>query len=199
MNANAPDEMIDGITDGSPADDRSLVDAWLRSRSGESFRFLYRRHTPHMYRLATGLLRGDQFAAEDAVQESWIRASRQMDRFAWRSSLRTWLCGIVVNCCRELRRLSRWDDLLVQVDPVEAGTRTSPVVGLAVDTIDLLRALESLPDGAREVLVLYGFFGHTHDEIAAILGIAPGTSKSQLSYARERLRERMDIAKGGRE
>ncbi len=54
--------------------------------------------------------------------------------------------------------------------------------------MDLERAIASLPDGHREVLVLHDLEGYTHEEIAARLGIVPGTSKSQLSRARASLR-----------
>ena len=103
-----------------------------------------------------------------------------------------------MNCCREIRRLDRSRDIQGSPRVLEEDPGRIPAHELRLDTIDLLRALDVLPDGAREVLVLFAFFGNTHDEIASILGIAPGTSKSQLSYARERLRERLNIAKGGR-
>jgi RNA polymerase sigma-70 factor (ECF subfamily) len=58
----------------------------------------------------------------------------------------------------------------------------------AIDVMEVQSAVERLPDGYREVLLLHDVQGHTHEEIAEILGIAPGTSKSQLSRARSTLR-----------
>ena len=56
------------------------------------------------------------------------------------------------------------------------------------DRVDLERSIARLPDGCRQVLVLHDIEGFTHEEIAALLGIEPGTSKSQLFHARRRLR-----------
>ena len=59
----------------------------------------------------------------------------------------------------------------------------------AADRLDLERAIAALPPGARQVLVLHDVEGFTHEEIATMLGIEPGTSKSQLFHARRRMRE----------
>ena len=63
----------------------------------------------------------------------------------------------------------------------------------SVGSSDLERAISELPDGYREVLVLHDVEGYTHKEIAAMLGIEEGTSKSQLSRARRAMRTLLDI------
>lgn len=73
-------------------------------------------------------------------------------------------------------------------DPVGLGPTTGSVIG-AVDRLDLERALTTLPDGCRTVFVLHDVEGFEHHEIGQLLGIADGTSKSQLHKARLRLRE----------
>jgi RNA polymerase sigma-70 factor, ECF subfamily len=162
--------------------DRELVERFLVSGEDRAFRALFRRHAGPMFALAQRLLAGRD--AEDAVQEAWVRAMRSIATFAWRSSLRTWLNGITVNCCREiLRRRAP----LVDCDEPEC----APACGVPDPgaRIDLDRALRSLPDGYRLVLVLHDVEGWTHREIATRLRIDPGTSKSQLARARRRLRE----------
>jgi RNA polymerase sigma-70 factor (ECF subfamily) len=77
--------------------DRVLVDKFTRDRDEHTFRELYRRHTPALYRLALRLLAGKETNAQEAVQETWIRACRLLAVFQWKSSLRTWLCGILIN------------------------------------------------------------------------------------------------------
>jgi RNA polymerase sigma-70 factor (ECF subfamily) len=159
----------------------------VNGRDEDAFRSLYRRHTPVLYRLALRLV-GDAAGADDAVQEAWIRAAERMGSFRFESSLRTWLVGILLNCIREARRRgspgeSRPGDPLAAEEPGSA-----PLVG---DAIDLERAIGALADGYRQVLVLHDVLGHTHREIAALLGVDEGTSKSQLFLARRALRRRL--------
>ena len=143
---------------------------------------LYREHTPYLYRLALRLVGGRTAEAEDAVQDTWLRATARLAEFRGQSSLRTWLAGFAINCCRE-----RWRRR--EPDAARAGepARDDPVVV----RLDLERAIAALPDGHREVFVLHDLEGFTHEEIAARLGVVPGTSKSQLSRARSALRAHM--------
>jgi RNA polymerase sigma-70 factor (ECF subfamily) len=134
-----------------------------------------------MYALALRLLGERPHDAEDVVQEGWIRAVGGLPRFAWQSSLRTWLCSIVVNCCREVWRESR-EELVIDEGSVGAHTEN------IADKIDVATALARLPTGYRAVIVLHDIMGLTHEEIAERLEIESGTSKSQLSRARRAMR-----------
>ena len=170
----------------SPMDeDRELVAEFLSSRSEAAFRRLYRRHAGAVYGLLLRLTAGDPARAEDCLQDAWLRAIAALDRFAWRSSLRTWLRGIAVNCWREGWREDRRAPLrLVEdIEPEPQEERVS-----LLDRIALDRAMADLPEGYRAVLVLHDLEGFTHEEIAEALGIVPGTSKSQLARARAAVR-----------
>ena len=167
------------------SEDRRLVEAFLGRGDEVAFRALYRRHSPSLYRLAVRLVGTAGSDAEDVIQDTWLRAARGLAGFRWDSSLRSWLCGIAINRGREeLRRRARpgtsVDDRL---DDLAAAASARPE-----RRIDLERAVSRLPDGYRTVLVLHDIEGHTHEEIARHLEIDPGTSKSQLSRARRRLR-----------
>lgn len=168
----------------SSADDRSLADAVAGAGDERAFRELYRRHAPALYQLVLRMLGGDTADAEDVVQETWIRAVRQLSKFRWESSLRTWLSAIGLNLAREtLRKRARvraeeFDERLgLAARPVRDGER-----------IDLERAIARLPNGYRAVLVLHDVEGFTHEEISRQLQIAVGTSKSQLFDARRAVR-----------
>jgi RNA polymerase sigma factor (sigma-70 family) len=165
--------------------DLALVRRFLRTRGEEAFRALYRAHTPALYALAFRLTGGDQGEAEDLVQESWARAVRSLSTFRAESALRSWLCGLLVNARRErIRKI--WH--IVDAPDFEA-----PAPDRTDDTVlDLERAIGTLPQGARDVFVLHDVYGYTHDEIATLLGIVAGTSKSQLTRARGLLRARID-------
>ena len=166
-------------------DDRGLVAEFLASRSEQAFRRLYRRHASAVYALLLRLTAGDAARAEDCLQDAWLRAIAGLDRFAWRSSLRTWIRGIAINCWREGWREDRRTPLRLVEDrePEPDLPAVSPL-----DVIALERAVASLPDGYRAVLVLHDVEGFTHEEIAEALGIVPGTSKSQLARARAAVR-----------
>jgi RNA polymerase sigma factor (sigma-70 family) len=171
-------------TPPSSADDRTLAAAVAGSGDERAFRELYRRHTPAVYQLVLRMLGGEATDAEDVVQETWIRAVRQLANFRWESSLRTWLSAIGLNLAREtLRRRARTrseeltEQIGLSVRPAKDGER-----------IDLERAIARLPDGYRTVLVLHDVEGFTHEEISQQLEIAVGTSKSQLFDARRAVR-----------
>ncbi len=171
---------------GPDEEDRRLVGAVAGSGDEAAFRALYRRHTPALYRLALRLGGGDEPWAEELVQRAWIRAVEGLAGFEWRAAFPTWLCGIAVNCAREgwrERRLS----LEVSWEP-DLHPRAESMADPA-ERLDLERGIETLPHGYRQVLVLHDLEGYTHEEIGRLLGIEPGTSKSQLFHARRRLRE----------
>jgi RNA polymerase sigma-70 factor (ECF subfamily) len=162
-------------------DDLTLVERFLRGRSEDAFRALYRAHTPALYALGLRLTGGDQGEAEDLVQECWVRSLTALQTFRSQSALRSWLCGVLVNV-RRGRIRAEWR--IVDAPDVEPIAET---VGHD-DAIDLERAIAALPEGARDVYVLHDVHGYTHNEIAEMLGIVEGTSKSQLNRARSLLR-----------
>ena len=167
--------------ESAETDDLALVERFLRGRGEDAFRALYRAHTPALYALALRLTGGDQGEAEDLVQESWVRALTALRSFRAQSALRSWLCGVLVNVRRGRLRVD-WR-IIDAPDAEPLADTTSPD-----DAIDLERAIATLPEGARDVYVLHDVHGYTHREIANLLGIVEGTSKSQLNRARGILR-----------
>jgi RNA polymerase sigma-70 factor (ECF subfamily) len=151
----------------------------------DAFRGLYRAHTPALYALALRLTGGDSSEAEDIVQETWIRASRKLSLDHTDSAIRAWLCSVLVNVRRERIR-SAWRTVDLLVEPA-CESRSGDL------TLDLERAIAALPPGARDVFVLHDVYGYAHREIAAMLGIVEGTSKSQLTRARALLRASLRI------
>jgi RNA polymerase sigma-70 factor (ECF subfamily) len=147
-----------------------------------AFRLLYRRHTPRLRLLVLRILGGREADSEDVVQEAWIRAVAGAGEFRGDSSFATWLGGIGVRVAWEAIRKRRPTDALTSadepaIDPPDSGER-----------LDLEEALGRLPDDYRAVVVLHDVEGFGHDEIAASLGIAAGTSRSHLFRARRLLR-----------
>ena len=169
------------------SDDRRLVENYLSRRDEDSFLQLYRAHTPALFRMAwrLGCLPAED--VDDVVQETWLRAARSFERFRFESSLRTWLTSVLINCVREARRRTKEVAEDGQPEPM------APSRSISLE-IDIERAVAALPSGMREVFVLYDIEGFTLEEIAGLLNIHAGTSKSQLFTARRKLRD----ALGGR-
>ena len=161
--------------------DRRLVDRIRRHGDEASFRALYQRHSPALFRLAVRLTDDRDGMAEDFVHDTWIRASERWAEFGWRSSLRTWLAGILLNRIREARRA--WAR-----HPTESLAEFAQDLEPLDERLDLERAMSQLPAGYRTAVVLHDIEGFTHEEIASLLGVEVGTSKSQLSRARRALR-----------
>jgi RNA polymerase sigma-70 factor (ECF subfamily) len=170
-------------------EDRELCDSIVRSGDERAFRELYRKHSPAVYQLVLRVLGGSNVDAEDVVQETWIRAVRQLQNFRWESSLRTWLSAIALNLSREtLRKRARaaLEELPDHLAVASATIRDG-------DRVDLERAIARLPEGYRTVLVLHDLEGYTHEEISRHLQIAVGTSKSQLFDARRAMRAMLQV------
>jgi RNA polymerase sigma-70 factor, ECF subfamily len=164
-----------------------------RARAGDvrAFERLYREHVGRVYGLCLRMTR-DPAMAEDCTQETFINAWKALERFETRSSLATWLHRIAVNVSLAKRRKS---SAVVQPstddkdEPIETGwTLETP---LEVNEIEA--AIERLPEGARDVLVLHAIYGYSHVEAAEMLGVAEGTCKAQLHRARSLLREKLGV------
>jgi RNA polymerase sigma-70 factor (ECF subfamily) len=161
------------------SDERELARAFLAGDE-RAFRELYGRCTPALYRILFRLVAGRSDEAADLVQETWLRATRALPGFRWDSALSTWLVSIAINCLRERQRTTRM--------AIEPAARERSAVESHEHRIDLEQAIAALPDGYRDVFVLHDIEGYTHEEIAQLLAIEAGTSKSQLSRARRALR-----------
>jgi RNA polymerase sigma-70 factor (ECF subfamily) len=167
-----------------PSVDRELVARFLATRDEAAFCALYEAHTPDLWRLAVRLCQGAQTEAEEIVQETWVRSVRLLPRFAWGSALRTWLAGILINCQREGYRTA-------VRQAAAAADASKPESARGEQGVDLERALASLSEELRTALLLFDLEGYTHEEVAAMLHIPAGTSKSRLFAARRALRERL--------
>ncbi|HSS20039.1 MAG TPA: RNA polymerase sigma factor [Pyrinomonadaceae bacterium] len=166
---------------------------FLSTGNEQAFRQLYRRHAAALYALALRLVGGKEADAQDVLQETWIRACKTLNRFEWRSSLRTWLTGILINCARETsRELQRRKE-------EELSESFQPLAEARPAVVDLERSIARLPTGYRHVFTLHDIQGYTHEEIGSLLEITVGTSKSQLFYARRALRSELERSQAGNE
>jgi RNA polymerase sigma-70 factor (ECF subfamily) len=171
------------------ADERALVDS-ARRGSAAAFEALYRNHVGHVYGLCLRMT-ANPATAEDCTQEAFIQAWRSLPAFEGRAAFGTWLHRIAVNAVLAQGRRRREQ---VGADmPADETAAALPDPSASNDgaVLDLEAAIARLPAGARQVLVLVGVYGHSHEEAAALLGIAVGTCKSQLHRARQLLDARL--------
>lgn len=138
------------------------------------------------------------------MQQTFIRAWRNLAAFEGRSAFGTWLHRIAVNEVLTYARNhgTRVEASDVDIDDFEQGQGAgsergaglvAPAASDAGDIIDVEQALATLPEGARHVVVLQAVYGYSHEEVADMLGIAVGTCKAQLHRGRRLLRERMGL------
>jgi RNA polymerase sigma-70 factor (ECF subfamily) len=159
---------------------------------------LYRSHAPRIYTVVRRLT-GDDAQADDAAQEAWLRALRALPGFRGQALFSTWLHRIAVNCALYgRRRRERRRDRELELDEAVV-IAVQPAAGEPLLRRKLEAAIEQLPDGMRRVLVLHDVEGYTHEEISELLGVAPGTCKSQLFKARARMRSMLRACVEGEE
>ncbi|MEO8482451.1 MAG: sigma-70 family RNA polymerase sigma factor [Acidobacteriota bacterium] len=170
-----------------------------RCRAGVpgAFDELYRTHAPRLFGLACRLV--GRVEAEDLLQEMFLMAHRKLALYKGESALSTWLFRLGTNLCLDhLRSKSgRFAALQDGLDDDLPAASSGPVFGV-IDRLDLERALATLPEGARTVFVLHDVEGLQHHEVAELLGVSEGTSKSQLHKARFRLRTALNRTTGAR-
>jgi RNA polymerase sigma-70 factor (ECF subfamily) len=199
----------------SYSNDEGIVAA-IRGGDEAAFLALVEAYHTGFVRLAR-LWCSDTALAEDVVQETWVTALEQLDRFAGRSTLKTWLCGILHNHARNrLRKEQRTVPLSVTEDePAVDRSRFSPhghrwdghwatpptpwrlTPEQALYSRELGNILEAaiaeLPAAQREVLVFRDVEGLTGEETCAVLGVSENNQRVLLHRARSKLRNRLEL------
>ena len=153
---------------------------------------IYKLYSRSMYNVSFRITRRDE-DAEDALQEAFISAFKNLDSYRADSTFGAWLKRIVVNKSINVlkKRRHEWMPEDEQWDVSEEEQPGEYMEELTIDRVK--KAIEELPDGYRTVLSLYLLEGYDHQEIAEIMGITESTSKSQLNRAKGKLREKLTI------
>jgi RNA polymerase sigma-70 factor (ECF subfamily) len=167
----------------------------------DAFAVLVERYQGRAFRLALRVLR-DEESARDAVQDALLKAYSALPGFRGRSSFYTWLYRLVMNQCLDLKRRDKSDhhvewedggaggsDADVDLPPEVNGVRYAPAASLMRQELRqrITQAIERLPDGPRETLILREVDGLSYAEISEAQEIPKGTVMSRLHYARKQL------------
>jgi len=177
------------LEDTLTADSIAADTALAASGDPSAFERLYRSHVARIHTLVRRMLDADE--TDDVTQEVFIRAWQKLSTFRGESAFGTWLHRLAVNVVLARRKSVGVERgrFITEDEPLHGATgrRETPELSL-----DFEEALARLPEGARQVFVLHDVEGYRHDEIARMLGVVPGTSKSQLHHARMALRRHLD-------
>lgn len=172
-----------------------------RHRHGDAQAFgeLYEQFETMVYNLAFRMS-GNRADAEDIAQETFIRAYRHLRKFKGKSSLKTWMFRIALNCAntrlrRRGRRLAhRVDDSEPALERAADESRSPEERAVATDLSATVRVgLEQLPPHYREAVLLRDFEDMNYSEIAEVLGVRIGTVRSRIARGREQLRQLLEV------
>ena len=178
------------VNDANNVEHRPIdSDVALAARGDSSaFERLYHTHVTRIHNLTRRMLGTHE--ADEVTQDIFVRTWQKLDQFRGESAFTTWLHRLAVNVVIERRRSFAIQRERMTDDPAVLERIT--VAPARVDlTVDFEAAIEQLPEGAREILVLHDVEGYKHREIAAMLDITTGTSKRQLHRARMLMRRHL--------
>ena len=179
-----------------PVDQPTETELVALAQGGDhaAFEALYRAHSGRVHALCLRMT-CNAALADDCVQEAFVQAWRKLSSFQGASAFGTWLYRIAVNEVLGVQRRDRRRVTHLQVVGEEERTEEleySHSLGLeAGEEMDVEQAVRALPEGARNVFVMVGLHGYSHEEAASTLGVAVGTCKAQLHRARHLMRARM--------
>jgi RNA polymerase sigma-70 factor, ECF subfamily len=169
---------------------RGSVDTDLVERAGrkdkEAFTSLFYRFGDRLFAVAYRILR-DRSRAEDAVQQTFLTAWRELPKLRDPQRFEAWLFTLLVNACRtEIRHVGRWQPGLRAVADIEAPVDDSQRNLAQRDELE--RAFRRLSLEQRTVVVLHHYMDLPADEIGRVLDLPAGTVRSRLHYARQQMR-----------
>jgi RNA polymerase sigma-70 factor (ECF subfamily) len=166
--------------------EEQLLLAGCRAQERAAQYRLYQRYKSAMFSSALRIL-GDRDLAQDALQEAFVDVFRQIDSFRQESTLGAWIKTIVVrSALRVLRREQRMEVYDQERHPEPLVAWHDNLTGEALE-----KAINELPAGYRAVFCLIEVEGYMHREVAEMLGISEGTSKSQLFHAKKLLQVKL--------
>ena len=166
------------------AEENNIIEGCL-SNQRQAQKALYDRYKSAMYTLSYRIT-GDFHEANDSLQEAFIQVFKGLPGFKKKSTLGAWIKTIVVRTAiKKAKKIPRYD-------PIENLGDNGPIDwGDYLDAEYLEQAIESLPNGYRAVFVLIEVEGYKHREVAELLNISVGTSKSQLFHAKKLLQKKI--------
>lgn len=168
--------------------DNELINGCIRGN--ESYqRALYERFAGKMMTVCFRYARHRQ-EAEDILQDGFIKIFKNISKFQYKGSLEGWVRRIMINTALSNYNKSSFKKELIGIEDYQTGIEQPKAVQkLSAD--EIIKVINTLPDGYRIVFNLYIIEGYSHNEIAEMLDITPSTSRSQLVKARRMLQKKI--------
>lgn len=151
-------------------------------------RMLFDQHAGKMMTICLRYA-SDQMEAEDLLMESFVKIFRYMHQYKFEGSFEGWMRRVVVNTA--LKHLQKKKIRFEEIKPDKATESLEAGAYMHLGEKEILELIKQLPDGYRLVFNLYVIEGYSHEEIAEMLKIQPGTSRSQLVKARKMLQQQI--------
>ena len=167
-------------------DEQQLIDGCVKE-DRKAQRGLYERYSKQMYVVSLRYSKSVQ-EAEDILQESFIKIFQNIKKFRNESKLSSWIKRIVINTALNYQRSKLYLFPMVDVDNTNLHLESNFTLA-NYHFKDLLKLIQKLPPGCQMVFNLYAIEGYSHKEIADMVKISEGTSKSQYSRAKSLLKE----------
>jgi RNA polymerase sigma-70 factor (ECF subfamily) len=172
---------------------QDIIDRCRKGEQKAQFQ-LYKLYYKAMYNTSYRIL-NNRMEAEDAMQESFLKAFDKIETYSGKVSFGAWLKRIVINQSLDELKKNKIDDRFIEDEGVKlketAGEDENDETEKNFNIDDIKEAMNDLPDGYRIVLSLYLLEGYDHDEISQILNISSSTSRSQYTRAKNKLKKQL--------
>ena len=159
-----------------------------RENNRKSQEMLYRRYARVMYNLCL-IYENDRDNAKDILQEAFIKIFRNINSFDRKGSLKSWMKKIITNTAIDHYRKNYNESQLIPIESIVDPVSNEESIASILNTNDIISQVSRLPRGARMIFQLYAIEGYSHKEIADLLNISEGTSKSQINRAKQLLQQ----------
>jgi RNA polymerase sigma-70 factor (ECF subfamily) len=158
-----------------------------RENNRKSQEMLYRRYARTMYNLCL-VYENDHDKAKDILQEAFIKFFRNIDSLDRKCSCKAWMKKIITNTAIDHYRKNYNGAELIPIEDISPPLSNEESIASILNTKDIISQVKRLPNGARMIFQLHAIEGYSHKEIAKLLNISEGTSKSQINRAKQLLR-----------
>lgn len=165
--------------------EENLITA-CRKMHRDSQRKVYELMAPKLYHTCKRYLKSEE-ETEEAVADAFYTIFTKLDQLKETKAFEGWARKIAVNIC--LLSLKKKVNFNIYIEDMASSSEPAQAYDAALETEDLLNLLKYLPEGCRTIFNLFAIEGYSHKEIATMLNISEGTSKSQLNVSRSKLKE----------
>jgi RNA polymerase sigma factor (sigma-70 family) len=174
------------MNSAEPGDDELI--RGCRENNRKSQEMLYRRYARSMYNLCL-IYESDHDNAKDILQDAFIKIFRSIDNFDRKGSLAGWMKKIVTNTAIDHYRKNYHEEQFLPIEDIVHPISDEESGDSILETDDIITLVNRLPKGARMIFQLHSIEGYSHKEIAGLLNISEGTSKSQINRAKQLLQQ----------